>query len=392
MPRVTFPHMGTLYIGLKGILEELGIGVVVPPPTNEETVFLGAKYSPETACYPLKLNLGNFIQAHRMGADTIIMGGGTGPCRFGYYAQVQREILEDLGYHFEWLVIEPPRGHVGALLRQIKELTGNKPWGRIWQALKLGWAKFKAIDDVDRVVHRIRPREKAKGSTSKVLKQVLPWIETAKTIDETAEAAQEAIRVLGKIPLNAQDVEPLKVGIVGEIFIRLEPAANLGLEEKLGHLGVEIERNVYLSDWIRANLFLDALRFRRGERREQEVIRAASPYLKHFVGGEGLESVGHTVLFAKEGFDGVIHVLPFTCTPEIVAKSILPAVSDDLDIPVLVLTFDEHSGEAGLQTRLEAFTDLLLRRRERGRKEGGGIGVGKKALAPSKEKSFGGTV
>jgi predicted nucleotide-binding protein (sugar kinase/HSP70/actin superfamily) len=31
-------------------------------------------------------------------------------------------------------------------------------------------------------------------------------------------------------------------------------------------------------------------------------------------------------------------------------------------VPLLSLSFDEHSGEAGLTTRLEAFADLLARR------------------------------
>ena len=30
-----------------------------------------------------------------MGADTILMAGGCGPCRFGYYSQLHREILRD---------------------------------------------------------------------------------------------------------------------------------------------------------------------------------------------------------------------------------------------------------------------------------------------------------
>lgn len=362
MPKVTFPHMGTLYIPIKAMLRDLGVEVVVPPLTDQETMALGVKYSPETACYPLKLNLGNFIQAHQLGADTVLMGGGTGPCRFGYYAQVHREVLRDLGYDFNWVILEPPRGHLSELLRQIKELTGNQPWSRIWQALKLAWVKFKALDEVEQTVHWVRAREKTRGATSKVFQRVLGWVDEAATIAETEQAARRAVEVLQKIPRRA-GVDPLRVGIVGEIFMRLERAANLDLEERLGHLGVEVKRHIYLSDWIRTNLFFDALRFRRQETREKQARLAARPYLDHFVGGEGLDTIGHTILFARDGFHGVVDILPFTCTPEIVAKSILPRVSEDLGIPVLVLTMDEHSGGVGLQTRLEAFVDLLGRRR-----------------------------
>jgi predicted nucleotide-binding protein (sugar kinase/HSP70/actin superfamily) len=46
-----------------------------------------------------------------------------------------------------------------------------------------------------------------------------------------------------------------------------------------------------------------------------------------------------------------------------VAQSILPKVSRELQIPVISFIIDEHTGTAGLLTRLEAFVDLMERRR-----------------------------
>lgn len=82
------------------------------------------------------------------------------------------------------------------------------------------------------------------------------------------------------------------------------------------------------------------------------------------IGGHGVNSIGETVLYAQHGFDGVVQLAPFACIPEIVAKGILPSVSRDYGIPVLTLFIDEQTGKAGVQTRLEAFVDLLERRRE----------------------------
>ena len=96
--------------------------------------------------------------------------------------------------------------------------------------------------------------------------------------------------------------------------------------------------------------------------------REASGYLNAFVGGHGLETVGATVHFAGQGYDGVVQVAPFTCMPEIVAHSVLPAVTRDHGIPTLSLYLDEQSGVAGIVTRLEAFVDLLEARKLRGRK------------------------
>lgn len=84
------------------------------------------------------------------------------------------------------------------------------------------------------------------------------------------------------------------------------------------------------------------------------------------VGGHGQNSIGETILYAKRGFDGVVQLAPFSCIPEIVAKSILPKVSKDYNIPVLTFFLDEQTGEEGIKTRLEAFVDLLRQKKRKG--------------------------
>ncbi len=50
--------------------------------------------------------------------------------------------------------------------------------------------------------------------------------------------------------------------------------------------------------------------------------------------------------------------------PEIVAQSVLGQVGEKEGIPVMTMYFDEHAGAAGIQTRLEAFVDMLYRRKK----------------------------
>jgi predicted nucleotide-binding protein (sugar kinase/HSP70/actin superfamily) len=90
------------------------------------------------------------------------------------------------------------------------------------------------------------------------------------------------------------------------------------------------------------------------------------PYLKRDVGGDGWESVGEKVIYAREGYDGIIHLAPFTCMPEIVAENIMPSTKED--IPVLTVLCDEQMARPGMITRLEAFVDLLKFRRRRRRR------------------------
>lgn len=82
------------------------------------------------------------------------------------------------------------------------------------------------------------------------------------------------------------------------------------------------------------------------------------------IGGHAKECIGEAILSYREGFDGAIQIFPLGCMPEIVSKSILPAISRDCDFPIMSLVVDDMTGEAGYITRLEAFIDLLERRRE----------------------------
>ncbi|MCL6450118.1 MAG: hypothetical protein K6T75_02340 [Acetobacteraceae bacterium] len=373
--KVTFPHMGTLYIPVRAMLSSLGVDVVVPPPVDGRAVALGAKHAPELACFPLKVNLGNYLLARELGADTILMAGGTGPCRFGYYAQVQREILRDLGLGYEMIVLEPPQGHLRELRDKLRRLVGRRSLADVLRAIRLAWSMFKALDEVDREVLKLRCRELKRGAVDRVRARWLEWVGRARTPAEVKRARDRALRALARVA-GPPPRGLVRVGLVGEIFMVLEPAANLGVAERLNRLGAEVDQSVWLSDWIRSHVLPNPFRFKRLD----PVRRAARPYLSHFVGGEGLESVGNTVRYAQRGYDGVIQIMPFTCMPEIVAQSILPRVSADHGIPVLTLIMDEHSAEAGLQTRLEAFVDLLRRRREKGLgPKGGGGGVDSKS-------------
>ena len=356
--KVTFPHMGHMHICLKALLEYLDIEVIVPPMPSKKTMTLGTQHSPEFACLPLKINMGNFIEAYELGADTVIMAGGIGPCRFGYYAQVQREILQDLGYNMKMVILEPPEKHISELLVKIRQLT-NRSWFDVIKAIRFAWYKARAVDEVERRVHYLRPRELEQGRADEVFKTSLNWINDARSKKELDEMVKKAMSAFDRVPAD-NNRKPLRIGIVGEIYVMLEPFVNLDVEGHLGKLGVEVDRSIYLSEWINDHLFMGLIKIK-GSKLAREY---APPYVNHFVGGHGQETIGSTILYARENYDGVIQVQPFSCMPEIVAESILPTVSKDYGIPTFTLIVDEHSGDAGVVTRLEAFVDLLERKKE----------------------------
>jgi predicted nucleotide-binding protein (sugar kinase/HSP70/actin superfamily) len=149
------------------------------------------------------------------------------------------------------------------------------------------------------------------------------------------------------------------VGIIGEIYVQLEPFANLYVEETLGEMGVHVRRSIYLTSYTKHDVLST-----KGDLRSKKLAR---PYLPQLIGGHGQNSVGDVIRYSRMGYDGVVQLAPFTCIPEIVAKSLMPYLSREYDIPVLTLFIDEQTGRTGAETRLEAFVDLMLQRREKKR-------------------------
>ncbi|HHY33615.1 MAG TPA: CoA protein activase [Firmicutes bacterium] len=374
--KITFAHMGNLYITVKALLEDLGAEVVVPPMPSKRTLSIGSRYSPEFACLPLKVNIGNYVEALELGADTIAMAGGVGPCRFGMYGEVQREILKALGYEFDMVIIEPPQGRIRHVLEQVGRLVGRNPMRKYVGAVRLAWAKMTAVDELEKAAQRARPFERRRGAATSALGSALKLVDEASGISQVRRALEEGQEMLRSVQdptpgaSRRNPESPPRIGIVGEVYVVLEPFVNFEVERRLGEMGVLVERSIYIGDWVKEHVFKDFMRLRKSRR----PYDLAKPYLCHFVGGHGVETVGHTVEYARRGFDGVIQLAPFTCMPEIVAQDVLPAVSRDLGIPVMTLVFDEHSSDTGVLTRLEAFVDLVERSRRRRRARDGTMG------------------
>ncbi len=59
--------------------------------------------------------------------------------------------------------------------------------------------------------------------------------------------------------------------------------------------------------------------------------------------------------------DGIITITSFGCGPDSIMIERMTRYSKKFQKPLLNLTIDEHTGEAGFITRLEAFTDMIFR-------------------------------
>lgn len=374
--KVTFPHMGNSWIVIQALFESLNLEFAVAPFNSKQTLNIGTKLAPESACLPLKLNLGNYVEAADMGADTVVITAGKGPCRFGYYGESERQILKDAGYDYEFILLEPPEGRLLGLLERIRYLAGAKnSWTKILSACMFAYRKSVAMDRIEMLIHGFRPHAQNPHEANGLYEEAKKRLALAMT-DEGIEGVvrwlQTRIQEKHAEHPESLEIQPLKIAVIGEIYTLLEPFSSCEIEKELGNLGTYVERSIYLSGWVGQHVFQG---LKQGCRSLKPYYRLAKPYLNHFVGGHGMETIGSAVHFARRGYDGIIQILPLGCMPEIVASSILPQIQEDYNLPIMTLTFDEHTGQAGIQTRLEAFVDLLERSRhkEQGSNLGGPV-------------------
>ena len=359
--KVAFPHMGSISIAWAAALRKVGVEPYIPPYTNKKTLSLGTKNSPEAICLPYKLILGNFIEAIEGGADYVAMITSPGICRLGEYGQNIHKTLQDMGYHANYIELSLYDGIKG-IYNFLKELTQKNDPILFMRAINIGIRKVFVVDDLDSALSYYRAREITPGTAEKNYKKALKLIDKVNSTHELKKAYHKALAEIEKTPIDPKR-EVLNVDITGEIYLVNDDFSNQNIERELGRMGVQTRRSLTVSSFLKDAIIPKA--FRKGETHLQRAERLAKPYLMRDIGGDALECVSDVAYANEQHKDGIIHISPFTCMPEIMSQNIFPAMRKDCEVPILTLIMDEQTGRAGYITRLEAFVDLMRRKQRK---------------------------
>ena len=357
--KVAFPHMGNVYIAWAAALKKLGIEAIIPPKTSKKTLEMASKYSPESICLPYKTVLGNFLQAVENGADYVAMISSPGICRLGEYGQSIKNVLKDLGHEDKYIELQLYDGFKGMYNFFTENLDAKNPV-LIAKAINIALRKIFVLDKLENLFSYYRAREVVVGTAEKHYNRALALIIDAENTKQLKQAQKEAIEEIKKTEID-KNRDVLTVDITGEIFLVQDPFSNQNIEKELGRMGVQTRRSLTVSGFIKDAIIPKA--FKKGETHLERAYRMARPYLMRDIGGDALESVSDVAYANEKGTDGIIHVSPFTCMPEIMSQNIFPTMRENCEIPILTLILDEQTGRAGYITRLEAFADLMRRRK-----------------------------
>jgi len=359
---ISFPSMGWSRIAFRALFEKLpGVTVFPPPPVTRDVIKMGAKVSPEFVCFPFKVTLGEFINMIKNhDIHTFVMSIDCGPCRLGFYAPIQEKILKDLGYDVEIIPIQQDNLLNFKWTKTLLQLTNiTDPLMKYFDIInctRLALSKMSHIADITRLEGLVRCREIHKGNTTQTVKILMDRLDEEWDLYKLHNFSQIIQEEFRKIPIK-RDIEPLRIVVTGENHIVMEPFVNMDIVRKFGEEGIEVHLANSLYDWILHKLHINL------ERKKLE--RFSKPYIPLDIGGEAMWVVGHYIEAQQLGFDGFIHLYPFTCMPENTARGILEGQSPDpFYLPIQFYSIDEHTGYEGLRTRLESFIDLMKSNRQ----------------------------
>jgi predicted CoA-substrate-specific enzyme activase len=381
--KIYIPHMCDHSYAVAAAFQACGVEATVIPDSDEETLHWGRKLTTGKECYPCIVTTGDMVKLvkdpnfdHERAA--FFMPSGNGPCRFGQYHRFHRMVLDDLGY--SQIPIYAP--NQDDTLYSDLGIMGPK-------FSRLAWQGIVAVDLLTKKVLETRPYEKEKGEIDRVYRESLTRIcDIIREGGDLEAALKKSVEAFNRVPVDHPGTRPL-IGIVGEIFVRLNPFSNEDVIRKIEQYGGEawlapltewilyvntIAKNgslrkrsfanllkVFLTDYYQKKdehrlekLFKGHLR-NFGEPKTKSIFKKAKPYVDSSFEGEAILSVGKTIDFAKRGASGIVNIMPFTCMPGTIVSTLLKRYREEnSNIPILNMAYDGQE-QTNTLTRLEAF-------------------------------------
>ncbi len=141
--------------------------------------------------------------------------------------------------------------------------------------------------------------------------------------------------------IKKNDGPRLNIAVIGHSYNIYDDYVNMNMAKKLRNNGV----NIITIDMV-----------------DSRIIKEKSKTLsKKMFWNYGTRAMGSTLHFLdRKDIDGIIYLMSFGCgIDSFVGDLVERNVRRKRDLPFIVLTIDEHSGEAGMDTRIEAFIDMI---------------------------------
>ena len=342
-------QVGDSAIATNAFARKIGIELVTLPYPNKDTISTGVLYAPEFSCFPFKVLLGSLIQALDKGVEVFIVPKSktVAACQLADFGMAQKYILEKTGKKFDTIFLESL--NLSDIVKKFKVYNPEITLKKVTEGLLAAAQKLSLMEELESLYRQIYVSSKKKKAELFRNK----WIKVIDKMDSIVELYMLSKRMYDdfrKYPsIDMKNV--LKIAVIGDIYTINEPFINNNIFERLCDLEVYSEKGISLNAFAGLKLGINP--------EDIMLNNEVKKYLRHNVGAFSQDTIKSAIHYAEKGYDGLIHIYPFSCMPEITVRNILPKVSSDYNIPILYLPIDEQTGDAGFSTRVEAFVDLI---------------------------------
>lgn len=299
----------------KTFFEQLGAQVIASHPTTKYTVDRGVRLAVDEACFPVKVYFGHVQELAESGVD---------------YLFVPRLVsVETKSYICPKFMGLPDMIRAGIPnLPPLIDLTVDI--SRSEHQLK------KEILQVGRLLKR-------KDNTIRnAYQRGLQELKFFQMLVSQGWSPEEAIRIWEGETLPMPGQEDLHLGVLGHGYSVYDHMISMNLIQHLRERGCRLIFPEHVMN--------------------SEIELHAATLPKRVFWTLGRKMVGSALYFDQnEQVDGIIYLACFGCGPDSLIGEIIERRM--VHKPFIMLTVDEHTGEAGLVTRLEAFVDMIERKR-----------------------------
>lgn len=374
-----------------------GYNFVVLPSVDKEAVDQGLKYVNNDACYPSILVTGQMMNALNSGKYdphkvALIISQTGGGCRATNYIAFIRKALKDA--HMDYVPV------ISANLQGLESNPGFKITYKVAKKVIIG-AMYG--DLFMRVLYRVRPYEKVKGSANELYKS---WVEKCKenvengSMKEFKKNVYQIVKEFDELPLL--DIKKPRVGLVGEILVKFHPTANNEIVKIIEEEGAEAvmpdlidffqycfyntqyEHEHYDASWKSAKLCNVAIKLVDFLRKDMikaleasnrfdaphpidQIAKKASEVVS--IGnqtGEGWFLTGEMIELIDEGAPNIVCMQPFACLPNhVTGKGVIKALRRKYpQSNIVAIDYDPGASETNQLNRIKLMLSTAFKNME----------------------------
>lgn len=319
IPRaMSFYHNYPFYYGF---FTALGIKIVLSDVTTKQTLSRGSALVVTETCLPIKIYVGHILNLLDKGIDKILVPSIQSVAYKIYNCSkirglpdLIRNVVKQDFTMVEATLDKSEKNHgLYDFLRELAAPFGITDEKKIKEASKAGW----------RAYNNFHIMSKSGMSYKKAINYALQ----------------------GKVFIESSTKEyPISIALVAHGYNIYDDRASMKIIDKLESMDVKVYTALQLS--------------------QEQTIEGINTLGEKLYWANEYEMTGTAGHYMKDNkIDGLIALNAFGCGPDSLMIERIIRKAKQFNKPILHLTIDEQTGEAGFITRLEAFVDMLFRKK-----------------------------